>query len=137
MSLTRNQIAICKRSYKNVATLIKNRDKLNKLITTKQTELENTLSEIEGFEAPIKTMTGGYTSEEVLNGTYDAAQEKAAIEEGATVGQIDASNDAPVVNNTEDTVDTTKDPTKTEDTKADPVEEDNSAKETSWVNAGN
>ena len=74
--LTRNELAICKRTAKSTKQL---RDKKAK-ITNKIAELESELASIEEsieiFEAPIKHLTGGFTSEEVLNGTMDAINEQ-------------------------------------------------------------
>lgn len=70
--LTRTQLAVVKRTAQNVkglrTKLAKINDKIESL-TAEAMELNNT---IEQFEAPIRTMTGGFTSEEVLNGTMDA-----------------------------------------------------------------
>ena len=69
--LTRTQLAVVKRTAQNVkglrTKLAKINDKIDSL-TTEAMELNNT---IEQFEAPIRTMTGGFTSEEVLNGIMD------------------------------------------------------------------
>ena len=72
MSLTRNELAIVKRGYANIKLLAKKRDKLVETIQSKQQELDKINQEIEGFEAPIKTMTGGYSSEDILNGKMEA-----------------------------------------------------------------
>ena len=74
--LTRTQLAVVKRTAQNVkglrTKLAKINDKIDSL-TAEAMELNNT---IEQFEAPIRTMTGGFTSEEVLNGTMDAITEQ-------------------------------------------------------------
>lgn len=48
---------------------------------------------IEGFEAPIKTMTGGFTSEEVLAGIMAVAEATEAAPEGEVseeaVGEVE------------------------------------------------
>lgn len=73
--LTRNEMAIVKRTAKNTKQL---RDKRDRIIA-KQQELEAQLvginNQIELFEQPIKQLTGGYTSEEVLNGTMEVLEE--------------------------------------------------------------
>ena len=72
--LTRNEMAIVKRTAKSTKQL---RDKKTRLLT-KVAEIEAELASIEAsieiFEAPIKHLTGGFTSEEVLNGIMDVAQ---------------------------------------------------------------
>lgn len=72
--LTRNEMAIVKRTAKSTKQL---RDKKTRLLT-KVAEIEAELASIEAsieiFEAPIKHLTGGFTSEEVLNGTMEVAE---------------------------------------------------------------
>lgn len=72
--LTRNEMAIVKRTAKSTKQL---RDKKARLLT-KVAEIEAELVSIEEsieiFEKPIKHLTGGFTSEEVLNGIMDVAQ---------------------------------------------------------------
>lgn len=72
--LTRNEMAVVKRIAKSTKQL---RDKRNKIIA-KQQELEAELiginNQIDLFEQPIKNMTGGFTSEEVLNGIMEVSQ---------------------------------------------------------------
>lgn len=74
--LTRTQMAVVKRTAQNVKGL---RTKLAKIkekveaLTAEAMSIDNT---IEQFEAPIRTMTGGFSSEEVLNGTMEAINEQ-------------------------------------------------------------
>lgn len=83
--LSRFELAIVKRTAQNTKTLRTKRDKLIAKIEESQAELEKTVSAIEGFEAPIRELTGGFSSEEVLNGTMEVA---AATEE-APEGEVD------------------------------------------------
>lgn len=80
--LTRNELAIVKRIAKSTKQL---RDKRNKIIA-KQQELEAELiginNQIEMFEQPIKAMTGGFTSEEVLNGAMEVSQSMESVPMG-------------------------------------------------------
>ena len=83
--LSRFEIAMCKRTAQNTKRLRAKRDKLVAKIEEAQAELNVINEAIEGFEAPIKAMTGGFTSEEVLGGAMAVA---AATEEVPT-GEVD------------------------------------------------
>ena len=67
--LTRFEYAIIKRTAQNTKSLRTKRGKLVAKINACQVELEAINMMIDKFEQPIKEMTGGYTSEEVLNTT--------------------------------------------------------------------
>lgn len=88
--LSRFDLAIIKRTAKNTKALIAKRDKLQAAIEKNQAELDTVLAAIEKFEAPIIEMTGGFTSEQVLNGeaavtgAMEAAPE-GSVDETATV----------------------------------------------------
>lgn len=83
--LSRFELAICKRTAQNTKSLRTKRDKLVAKIAEAQLKLDEINEAIEGFEAPIKTMTGGFTSEEVLGGVMAVA---AATEE-VPAGEVD------------------------------------------------
>lgn len=83
--LSRFEMAIVKRTAQNTKSLRTKRDKLVAKIEKAQAELNVINEAIEGFEAPIKAMTGGFTSEEVLGGAMAVA---AATEEAPT-GEVD------------------------------------------------
>ena len=83
--LSRFELAIVKRTAQNTKSLRTKRDKLVEKIEKAQEELGVINEAIEGFEAPIKTMTGGFTSEEVLAGIMAVAE--AAPEE--VVGEVE------------------------------------------------
>ena len=74
--LTRTQLAVVKRTAQNVKGLRTKLAKINEKITNLTAEAMDLDNTIEQFEAPIRTMTGGFTSEEVLNGTMDAINEQ-------------------------------------------------------------
>lgn len=77
--LTRTQMAVVKRTAQNVKGLRTKLAKINEKVealTAEAVAIDNT---IEQFEAPVRTMTGGFSSEEVLNGTMEAIS--AQIEE--------------------------------------------------------
>ena len=80
--LSRFELAICKRTAQNTKSLRTKRDKLVEKINKAQEELCVINETIEGFEAPIKTMTGGFTSEEVLAGIMAVAEATEAAPEG-------------------------------------------------------
>jgi phage shock protein A len=101
--LTRTQMAVVKRTAQNVKGLRTKLAKINEKVealTAEAIEIDNT---IEQFEAPIRTMTGGFSSEEVLNGTMDAITEQ--IEEMSKESHCcdcpieENVNEAPVASN--------------------------------------
>ena len=83
--LTRNELAICKRTAKSTKQLRDKKAKLLAKVADIQAELASIEESIEIFEAPIKHLTGGFTSEEVLNGTMDVAQAMEATPTGDIV----------------------------------------------------
>lgn len=87
--LSRFELAIVKRTAQNTKGLRTKRDKLVEKIEKAQEELGIINEAIEGFEAPIKTMTGGFTSEEVLAGIMAVAE--AAPEEAVGEVEVPAS----------------------------------------------
>lgn len=80
--LSRFEMAVVKRTAQNTKTLRVKRDKLVEKITKAQGELDDIVKAIEEFEAPIRTLTGGYSSEEVLAGVQadPVKQEEAQVE---------------------------------------------------------
>ena len=91
--LSRFELAIVKRTAQNTKSLRTKRDKLVEKIEKAQEELNVINEAIEGFEAPIKTMTGGFTSEEVLAGIMAVAEATEAAPEGEVseeaVGEVE------------------------------------------------
>lgn len=83
--LSRFELAIVKRTAQNTKSLRTKRDKLVAKIAEARLKLDEINETIEGFEAPIKTMTGGFTSEEVLGG----AMAVAAATEEVPAGEVD------------------------------------------------
>lgn len=69
--LSKFELATVKRTAKSVKMQRDKKAKLEEKIAGLQQELDTVNSIIDSFEEPIKKMTGGFTSEEVLNGTYD------------------------------------------------------------------
>jgi hypothetical protein len=84
--LSRFDLAIIKRTAKNTKALVAKRDKLQAMIKKNQEELDTILATIEKFEAPIKEMTGGFTSEQVLNGEAEVANVMSDAPEGSIDG---------------------------------------------------
>lgn len=100
--LTRTQMAVVKRTAQNVKGLRTKLAKINEKVealTAEAVAIDNT---IEQFEAPIRTMTGGFSSEEVLNGTMDATIEAFENEENVK-NEVENTqenvNEAPVASN--------------------------------------
>lgn len=94
--LTRNEMAIVKRTAKSTKQL---RDKKARLLT-KVAEIEAELASIEAnieiFEAPIKHLTGGFTSEEVLNGTMEVTEAMSNNPEGEVSEETVEVHEVPV-----------------------------------------
>ncbi len=84
--LSRFDLAIIKRTAKNTKALVAKRDKLQAAIEKNQAELDTVLASIEKFEAPIIEMTGGFTSEQVLNGEAEVANVMSDAPEGSIDG---------------------------------------------------
>jgi hypothetical protein len=100
--LTRTQMAVVKRTAQNVKGLRTKLAKINEKVealTAEAVAIDNT---IEQFEAPIRTMTGGFSSEEVLNGTMDATIEAFENEESVK-NEVENTqenvNEVPVASN--------------------------------------
>lgn len=86
------ELAIVKRSAKNVKALRVKRAKLEKVINDAGVELESINAQIDLFEAPIVKMTGGYTSEQVLNqieGVMEGIDPEAATEAEDTISMCE------------------------------------------------
>lgn len=93
--LSRFELAIVKRTAQNTKSLRTKRDKLVEKIEKAQEELGVINEVIEGFEAPIKTMTGGFTSEEVLAGIMAVAETTEAAPEGEVSEEVVGEVEVP------------------------------------------
>lgn len=71
--LSRTELATVKRTAANVKTFRAKKAKLEAQKAKIDAELESVNKSIDLFEQPIIEVTGGYTSEQVLNGEMDAA----------------------------------------------------------------
>lgn len=92
--LSRFELAIVKRTAQNTKSLRTKRDKLVEKIEKAQEELGVINEAIESFEAPIKTMTGGFTSEEVLAGIMAEAAPEGEVS-GEAVKLAEEVTEAP------------------------------------------
>ena len=70
------QIAAIKRTAQNVAKFTKQKEKLVEKISHLQEELNNTQKMIDSWQEPIKTMTGGFTTEELVKRVVIKGQNK-------------------------------------------------------------
>lgn len=66
MVLNRFQMAAVKRTAQNTKKLCTQREKINAKMRDLAAELININNQIDAWEAPIKVMTGGFTSEQCL-----------------------------------------------------------------------
>lgn len=76
-NFTRFQLAAIKRTAQNVKPLISRKERLEARIEEIQAEIAKIDEQINIWEEPITKMTKGFTSKEVLDGTYDRAQQLA------------------------------------------------------------
>lgn len=76
-NFTRFQLAAIKRTAQNVKPLLSRKERLEARIEEIQTEIAKIDEQINIWEEPITKMTKGFTSKEVLDGTYDRAQQLA------------------------------------------------------------
>ncbi len=86
--LSRFELAIVKRTAQNTKSLRTKRNKLVEKIEKAQEELNVINEAIEGFETPIKTMTGGFTSEEILNNLTGVAEITETTPEEEISGEV-------------------------------------------------
>lgn len=86
--LSRFELAIIKRTAQNTKSLRSKRDKLVEKIKKAEEELSIINMSIDSFEAPIKTLTGGYTSEEVLLGIMEVSEATELVPEGEISEEI-------------------------------------------------
>jgi hypothetical protein len=60
------EIAVIKRTAQNVAQFVTKKEKLNAKIAELETEKASLQPIIDSFQGPIKEMTGGYTTEDLV-----------------------------------------------------------------------
>lgn len=81
MVLDRFQMAAVKRTAQNTKKLVTKRDKINAQMRELAAELISINEQIDAWEAPIKVMTGGYTSEQMLSWEGVTPEENSAVAE--------------------------------------------------------
>lgn len=90
--LSKFEIAAVKRTAQNVKTFRSKLAKAEAIVNAKMIEVSELQKQIDLWEAPIKEITGGFTSEEVLNGAMDlelTIEEPVVIDEEAKAPEIE------------------------------------------------
>ena len=95
--LSRTELATVKRTAANVKTFRTKKAKLEAQRVKIEAELESINKSIDLFEQPIIEVTGGYTSEQVLNGEMEAALNQLKATESSVEEELSQTN-----TNTED-----------------------------------
>ena len=90
--LSRTELATVKRTAANVKTFRTKKAKLEAQRAKIETELESVNKSIDLFEQPIIEVTGGYTSEQVLNGEMDAALNQLKASESSVEEELSQTN---------------------------------------------
>ena len=63
---TKFQVATIKRVAQSVSPLVRQKEKLTREINEREKELESIQIQIDAFQGPIKEMTGGFSSEDLV-----------------------------------------------------------------------
>ena len=92
--LSKFELAAVKRTAQNVSMQRRKKAKLETKIAELQAELDTVNVVIDSFEAPVIKMSGGFTSEEILNGAMVVAEATEAapegtVDEGAVVEEVE------------------------------------------------
>lgn len=96
--LSRFELAIVKRTAQNTKSLRTKRNKLVDKINKAQEELTTINEAIDKFEAPIKEMTGGFTSEEYLNGTMNKEEVEVKLPEEEVLEEVEDTENVEINN---------------------------------------
>lgn len=80
MELTKNEYAAIKRIATTVKTLNSKKSALLSKIGSMELEIKRIEKEIDNWELPVKNMTGGFTSDQVLDGTWRLAPKNEDVE---------------------------------------------------------
>lgn len=80
MELTKNEYAAIKRIATTVKTLNSKKSALLSKISLMELEIKRIEKEIDNWELPVKNMTGGFTSDQVLDGTWRLAPKNEDVE---------------------------------------------------------
>ena len=81
MNFNKNEYAAIKRIATTVKTLNSKKANLQSKINLMQLEIDRINKEIDTWEMPFKQMTGGFTSDQVLDGTWRLAPKEDVVEE--------------------------------------------------------
>ena len=81
MNFNKNEYAAIKRIATTVKTLNSKKANLQSKINLMQLEIDRINKEIDTWEMPVKQMTGGFTSDQVLDGTWRLAPKEDVVEE--------------------------------------------------------
>ena len=77
-------MAAVKRTAQNTKKLVSQREKINAKMRELASELISINEQIDAWEAPIKVMTGGYTSEQMLVWNGVTPEENSQVAEEVT-----------------------------------------------------
>lgn len=91
IELTRFQMAAVKRTEQSVRALRRKKVRLEATIEKTLKEIEELDQEIDIWEQPVIQMTGGFTSEQVLNGEMELAEELKDNND-VNIDEVDDSN---------------------------------------------
>lgn len=80
MELTKNEYAAIKRIATTVKTLNSKKSALLSKIGLMELKIKRIEKEIDNWELPVKNMTGGFTSDQVLDGTWRLAPKNEDVE---------------------------------------------------------
>jgi hypothetical protein len=80
MELTKNEYAAIKRIATTVKTLNSKKATLQAKINIMLADIKRIDNEINNWELPVKNMTGGFTSDQVLDGTWRLAPKNENVE---------------------------------------------------------
>lgn len=94
--LTVFENAVVKKTEQNTRTQRRQRDKALGKIKELQFEIDRLNEMIDIWEAPVRKITGGFSSEEVLNGTMEAKQAQLVAESNLNEDQVEVDDDAEV-----------------------------------------
>ena len=94
--LTVFENAVVKKTEQNTRTQRRQRDKALSKIKELQFEIDRLNEMIDIWEAPVRKITGGFSSEEVLNGTMEAKQAQLVAESNLSEDQVEVDDDAEV-----------------------------------------
>lgn len=94
--LTVFENAVVKKTEQNTRTQRRQRDKALSKIKELQFEIDRLNEMIDIWEAPVRKITGGFSSKEVLDGTMEAKQAQLVAESNLNEDQVEVDDDAEV-----------------------------------------